>query len=74
MFTTNTAFQIRTDGTAFFRCHTNQLSHTILVENLERVYFQNLLFQKYKKSTSTVMKRKKKTTFTAENTDNYGNR
>ena len=57
MFTTNTAFQIRTDGTAFFRCHTNQLSYTILVENLERVYFQNLLFQINRKERSYIITR-----------------
>ena len=55
MFTANTTFQIRTDSTAFFCCHTNQLSHTILVENLERVYFQNLLFQINRKERSNIV-------------------
>ena len=31
MLAANTTFQIRTDGTTFLSCHTNQLSYTILV-------------------------------------------
>ena len=45
MLTANTALQVRTNGTAFFGSHTYQLSYSILVEHLERVYFQNLLLQ-----------------------------
>ena len=34
-----------------------QLSHTILIENLERVYFQNLLFQINRKERSYIITR-----------------
>ena len=57
MLTTNTTFQVRTNCTAFFCCHTYQLSHTILVEHLERVYFQNLLFQINRKERSNIVTR-----------------
>ena len=43
MFATDTAFQVRTDGTALFGSHTNQLSHSILIENLKNKYVQLLL-------------------------------
>ena len=45
MFATDTTFQIRADSTSLFCSHTHQLSHSILIENLERIDFQNLLFQ-----------------------------
>ena len=57
MFTTDTAFQIRTDSTAFLCSHTYQLTHTILIENLERIYFQNLLFQINRKERSDIVAR-----------------
>ena len=57
MFTTDTALQVRTDGTAFFGCHTYQLAYTILVEYLERVYFQNLLLQINRKERSYIVTR-----------------
>lgn len=31
MFAANTTFQIRTDGTTFFCCHSYELTNTILV-------------------------------------------
>ena len=58
MFTTDTAFQIRTDSTAFLCSHTYQLTHTILIENLERIYFQNLLFQINRKERSDIVAKK----------------
>lgn len=44
MLTTDTAFQIRTDRTSFLYSHFYQLAYAVLVENLERIYFQDLLF------------------------------
>ena len=55
MLTANTAFQVRTNSTTFFRSHTYQLSYSILIENLEWVYFQNLLFQINRKERSNVI-------------------
>ena len=57
MFATDTAFQIRTDSTALFCSHTYQLTYTILIEHLERVYFQNLLFQINRKEGSDIVTR-----------------
>ena len=45
MLAANTAFQIGTNGTTLFCCHTYKLTYTILVEYLERIDFQNLLLQ-----------------------------
>ena len=55
MFTANTAFQFGTDRAAFFYGHFDQLSYTILVEYLERVYLQDLLFQIYRQEGSNVI-------------------
>src|SRR5699024_4267674 len=51
------AFQVRTDGTALFGSHTNQLSHSILIKNLERINFQNLLFQVNRQERSDIIAR-----------------
>ena len=57
MFTADTAFQIRTDSTPFFGCHTYQLAYTILVEYLERIYLQDLLLQINRKERSDIVTR-----------------
>lgn len=55
MFTTDAALQIRTDSPTFFSSHTHQLSHTVLVKNLERVYFQDFLFQINREEGSNIV-------------------
>ena len=55
MLAANTALQVRTDGTALFGSHTYQLPYSILVEHLEGVYFQNLLFQINRQEGSDVV-------------------
>ena len=55
MFAADTALQIRTDSTSLFSSHAHQLSYTILVEYLERVYFQNLLLQINREEGSDIV-------------------
>ena len=55
MLAADTALQVRTDGTALFGSHTYQLPYSILVEHLEGVYFQNLLFQINRQEGSDVV-------------------
>ena len=43
--------------TSLFCSHTYQLTYTILIEHLERVYFQNLLFQINRKEGSDIVTR-----------------
>ena len=55
MFTTDTTLQIRTDGTTLLSSHLNQLTYTILVEYLERVYLQDLLLQINRQERSDII-------------------
>ena len=43
------------DSTSLFSSHAHQLSYTILVEYLERVYFQNLLLQINREEGSDIV-------------------
>ena len=45
MLTTNTAFKVLTGFASFLYSYFNELSDAFLVENLEWVYVQNLLFE-----------------------------
>ena len=45
MLTADTGAQVGTNGTTILNSHLNELAYTILVENLEGVYLQNLLLE-----------------------------
>lgn len=55
MFTADAALQVRTDSATFFGSHTHQLPYSVLIEHLERVYFQDLLFQINRQERSDVV-------------------
>ena len=43
------------NGTTFLYCHLDKLTNTILVENLERVNFQNLLLEISRQERSDIV-------------------
>ena len=43
------------NGTTFLYCHLDELTNTILVENLERIDFQNLLLEICRQERSDVV-------------------
>lgn len=45
MLTADTALEIWAHGTSTFYGHLHELTHTILVKHLERVYLEDLLLQ-----------------------------
>ena len=45
MLSADTCAQSRTDSTTFLHGHLDELTYTILVENLERIHLQNLLLK-----------------------------
>ena len=44
MLTANTDFERRFGGTAFFHAHAYELPYTFLVENFERIGFEDTFF------------------------------
>jgi hypothetical protein len=41
----NTNLKVRIGGATFFGSHSDKLSHTLLVENLEGIVFQDTFFE-----------------------------
>ena len=55
MFSTNSTYKFRTSCAAFFYCHLNKLSNTILVENLEWVNVKYLLVKIYRQEAGDIV-------------------
>ena len=57
MLATDTALQFGTYRAAFLNSHFNQLAYTVLVEYLERVNLQNLLFEVNRQEAGNIVTR-----------------
>jgi hypothetical protein len=55
MFTTDTAAEVRTNLATFLHSELDETADTLLVENLERVYLQNLLVEVYRQERSDIV-------------------
>ena len=55
MLTADTCAEIRTCGATVLNCHLDELTNTLLVENLERVYLQDLLLHVCRKECGDVV-------------------
>ena len=57
MLSANAGTDVRTYATSLFHCHLNELAHAVLVQHLERIYCQNLLFQINRQEGSDIVAR-----------------
>ena len=55
MLSANAGTDVRTYAASLFHCHLNKLAHTVLVQHLERIYCQNLLFQIYRQEAGNII-------------------
>ena len=57
MLTTDTTNEVGASGAALLNTHVNELANTLLVENLEWVDIQNLLFQVNGQEASDIVQK-----------------
>ena len=55
VLTADTGTQSRSNGTTFLYGHLDELTYTVLVENLERIHFQDLLLEVCRQERSDIV-------------------